>query len=86
MRIYAIGAALIAVFLSACASSNPSPTATVAIATRDTAANGSSDQSATEYGGPEWTKLPLTNAHTGETFTLANFAGKTVYIEPMATW
>lgn len=33
-----------------------------------------------------WQTLPLTNAHTGETFTLADFAGKTVFVEPMATW
>jgi thiol-disulfide isomerase/thioredoxin len=38
------------------------------------------------YSGPEWTQVELTNAHTGETFTLADFAGKTVYVEPMATW
>ena len=30
--------------------------------------------------------LPLTNVHTGETFTLADFAGKTVLVEPMASW
>jgi cytochrome oxidase Cu insertion factor (SCO1/SenC/PrrC family) len=33
-----------------------------------------------------WQTLPLVNARTGETFTLADFAGKTVYVEPMATW
>jgi thiol-disulfide isomerase/thioredoxin len=33
-----------------------------------------------------WRDLPLTDAQTGETFTLADFAGKTVYVEPMATW
>ncbi len=30
--------------------------------------------------------LPLTNVHTGETFTLADFAGRTVLVEPMASW
>lgn len=35
---------------------------------------------------PAWQTLPLTNAHTGETFTLSDFAGKTVFVEPMATW
>ncbi|MCC6179876.1 MAG: TlpA family protein disulfide reductase [Chloroflexi bacterium] len=35
---------------------------------------------------PAWHDLPLTNARTGETFRLVNFAGKTVYVEPMATW
>lgn len=33
-----------------------------------------------------WQTLPLTNARTGETFTLADFADKTVLVEPMATW
>lgn len=35
---------------------------------------------------PEWQQLTLTDARTGETFTLADFADKTVYVEPMATW
>jgi cytochrome oxidase Cu insertion factor (SCO1/SenC/PrrC family) len=35
---------------------------------------------------PAWQQLPLTNAQTGESFTLADFAGKTVYVEPFATW
>ncbi|MCB9456368.1 MAG: hypothetical protein H6671_10320 [Anaerolineaceae bacterium] len=40
----------------------------------------------TEYDGPDWASLPITNARTGEIFTLADFAGKTVFVEPMATW
>lgn len=35
---------------------------------------------------PAWHTLPLVDAATGQTFTLADFAGKTVYVEPMATW
>lgn len=38
------------------------------------------------YNAPEWTNLTLINARTGESFTLADFAGKTVFVEPMATW
>lgn len=38
------------------------------------------------YDGPNWTYVPLTNARTGATFMLADFAGKTVFVEPMATW
>lgn len=38
------------------------------------------------YNAPTWTQLPLVNARTGETFTLAHFAGRTVFVEPMATW
>ncbi len=36
--------------------------------------------------GPDWLNLPLTNARTGEIFTLADFSGKTVFVETMATW
>lgn len=35
---------------------------------------------------PAWQNLELTNVATGETFTLGGFEGKTVYVEPMATW
>ena len=35
---------------------------------------------------PAWQTVALVNAQTGESFSLADFAGKTVYVEPMATW
>lgn len=35
---------------------------------------------------PAWATLPLVNARTGETFTLADLSGKTLFVEPMATW
>lgn len=35
---------------------------------------------------PAWMDLPLTDARTGAAFTLGSFDGKTVYVEPMATW
>ncbi len=35
---------------------------------------------------PDWQTIELTDARTGETFTLASFSGKTVFVEPMATW
>lgn len=35
--------------------------------------------------GTTWQTLPLTDARTGETFTLGGLEG-TVYVEPMATW
>ena len=38
------------------------------------------------FAQTDWQTLPLTDARTGETFTLGGFAGKTVYVEPMATW
>lgn len=30
--------------------------------------------------------VPIVDARTGETFTLAEYAGKTIFVEPMATW
>lgn len=34
----------------------------------------------------EWLNLVLQDARTGDAFTLADFEGKAVYVEPMATW
>ena len=45
----------------------------------------SADNSAA-YNGPDWATIPLTDARTGEPFTLADYAGKTLFVEPMATW
>jgi cytochrome oxidase Cu insertion factor (SCO1/SenC/PrrC family) len=50
-----------------------------ATGTTDAAAVAAADR-------PAWQQLPLVNARTGESFTLADFAGKTVFVEPMATW
>lgn len=33
-----------------------------------------------------WQTTPMTDVRTGETFTLADFAGKVVAVEPMAAW
>ena len=44
------------------------------------------DDMASDYNGPDWAHIELVDARNGETFTLADFAGKTVYVEPMATW
>jgi len=41
---------------------------------------------ATAVARPAWQSLPLTEARTGTPFTLADFAGKTVFVEPFATW
>jgi thiol-disulfide isomerase/thioredoxin len=35
---------------------------------------------------PAWQTIALSDARTGAAFTLADFAGKTVFVEPMATW
>lgn len=35
---------------------------------------------------PAWQTIELTDARTGETFSLDDFEGKTVLVEPMAIW
>lgn len=35
---------------------------------------------------PLWQTLAVTNAATGESLSLGDFKGKTVFVEPMATW
>lgn len=35
---------------------------------------------------PVWQSIALTDARTGETFSLADFAGRTVFVHPMAKW
>jgi len=35
---------------------------------------------------PAWQTMALIDARTGESFTLADYAGKTVFVETMATW
>ena len=38
------------------------------------------------YSAQPFANVVLTNARTGTTFRLADLAGKTVYVHPMATW
>jgi thiol-disulfide isomerase/thioredoxin len=40
----------------------------------------------TAEAAPAWLTTELTDACSGETFTLADFAGKTLFVEAMATW
>jgi peroxiredoxin len=47
---------------------------------------GALESKSMAYNGPAWTKVSLVNAVTGQTFTLADYAGKTVFVEPFATW
>ena len=35
---------------------------------------------------PAWQTIALTDAVTGDEFTVADFAGKTIFVEPFATW
>jgi thiol-disulfide isomerase/thioredoxin len=42
--------------------------------------------SAAAQGPVSWLDLPLVDARSGESFTLRSFEGRTVFVEPMATW
>ncbi len=44
------------------------------------------DEAMADEAMAAWQTISLTNAVTGESFTLADFAGRTVFVEPMATW
>lgn len=59
-------------------------TATTDTTTTDTTTT--EDTAVTTVDRPLYQTLPLVDARTGATFTLADFAGKTVFVEPMATW
>jgi len=64
------------------------PTATEVVAvepTAETVAEAEAAQS-TGYNPPDWAAIELVDARTGETFSLTDYEGKTVYIHPMAMW
>jgi len=63
-----------------CASAFWLESLTTSEATNDTAARKITKPA------PAWMTTELTDACSGETFALADFAGKTVYLEAMATW
>jgi len=44
------------------------------------------EEAAADPERPAWQQVRLTNARTSEEFSLADFTGKTVFVEPMATW
>jgi thiol-disulfide isomerase/thioredoxin len=83
-------------------SMDASPAMTDSMAAEDTAAESAEAGTDAEEAGaadsmaadsmaaavelPAWASLPLVNAQTGATFTLADSAGKTIFVEPFATW
>lgn len=74
-------------FLGACTTNNASTsdldsTASVPATTE----TETTTEAETATADATLTSLPLTNAVTGESFTLADFSGKTVLVKPMATW
>lgn len=82
-------ALLTLVILAACggSASTPAPTPTQPAAPPTPESTpAAADNAAAAYNGPDWTRIALTDARTGSTFTLADFAGKTVFVHPMARW
>lgn len=97
-RLSHLGALLAAaIILAACAApaalaAAPAPAAvkTDAIATEEAMTDEAmSEEPMAEELAMEraaWQSIPLTDARSGATFTLADYAGKTVFVEPFATW
>lgn len=87
MRKVWLGSLGIALVLAACSPAaspterptEPSPTLTVA-------AEPTSEATEAAAALPAWQMVALRNTATGEPFTFADYAGKTVYVHPMARW
>lgn len=81
---------LLSALFAACLPAPPAtvtpPNTTTDNANGDTGSSAVADALLAGSELPTWATTPLTNAATGATFTLADFAGWTVYVEPMATW
>ena len=61
---------------------SPAPVATEAVQPTEAAPTGGTETGAAE----PWQEITLTDAATGETFTVADLMGNVVTIEPMAIW
>lgn len=92
MTRFAVFAALLIVLFAACspAASTANTSVSTPIATLESpvdSAERSPLEDALRAGSalPGWATMTLTNAATGAAFTLADFAGKTVYVGVMAT-
>jgi peroxiredoxin len=84
-----MGLLFVMVGLAACSPAGQEAAPTTAPNTGQTSPTQPAANSPTQetvYLNTAITSLPLVNARTGETFTLASFAGKVIYVEPMATW
>jgi hypothetical protein len=57
-----------------------------AVEDADTGSTTQDSTPVTAVERPVWQTLPLVDARTGEAFAFADFAGKTIFVEPMATW
>jgi hypothetical protein len=90
MRLFSMMLAGIVTVLAACspaaAPNSPPPTATLPPPTSGAVAPATVPATAAVIARPAWQSLALRDARTGAAFTLADFAGRTVYVHPMAKW
>ncbi len=82
---------ILALIGAACSSTDAEETPTTqpepTVATIDTAEPTPTQETAAANPDlPAWQTVALTDVRTGSTFTFADFAGQTVFVEPMATW
>ena len=66
-------------------SADPAPS-DAAAASAEPAASPSANPAAAALASKPWANAPLTDVETGETFTIAELAGKPLFIETMAIW
>jgi hypothetical protein len=91
-----LAAPFIVAACTATASETTEPTPDDTVAATEAAVTGASPEASTDDAaddaadtaaeGAAWLDIELTDAATGETFTLASLAGEVVAIEPMAIW
>ena len=77
----ALLACVVVLGAAACGSSGSTKTGAAPAASLGTASDGAAEPTA-----GSWMQLPLVDARTGATFTLADFKGKPLYVENFATW
>jgi len=67
-------------------STDAAPSDAVAASTEPAASPAANAAAAAALASKPWANAPLTDVDTGETFTIAELAGKPLFIESMAIW
>lgn len=68
--------AMVMLIVTACAANSPAPASDLV----------NPEVSQPTAASADWRTTPVRDVRTGETFTFADFAGRTVFVHPMATW
>ncbi len=85
-KIWAALMSLLLLVVAACAPASTTPTADDLTAPTPTAESAGNAGVGAASQTVSWLSLPLVNARTGETFTFADFSGKTVLARAVGTW